>query len=145
MKVKTSQTIWGVLILIGLSQGDRVGEAVSRGDRIRQERADFAEQIRINKGELREAEKLSEIAVQRYQNNCVLVVDAQTEQESLFQPGAKVVQPNQQDKTLRAGLLICNRLGDTAKVSQNGTITDVARVSTADISMFEQLLEARGR
>lgn len=143
MKIKTSYLIGGSLLLILISQGNRVGDAVSKSERIRNERSDFSDLVRENKSAARQAEKLSEIALDRYQNNCVLVVDSTTGQEALFQPGESVVSPEQQNRALRKGLFICNRLGDTAVISENGTITDIARVSTADIPKFNQLLGSR--
>lgn len=109
MKLKTSHLILGSLAVIAISQGDRVGQAVNKNNRIRNERAEFADLVRENRAELRQAEKLSGLALERYRNNCVLVVDATTGKEALFQPGEPVVHPNQQSRTLRPGLFICNR------------------------------------
>lgn len=143
MKIKTSYILYGAIALIIISQGDRVGEAVDRNDRIRSEQANFADLVRTNRASIRQAEKLSQIALDRYRNNCALVVDATNGEEALFQPGEPVIDPRQQNRTLRSGLLICNRLGDTAVISQNGTITDIARVATPDLQEFKQLLGSR--
>lgn len=143
MKIKTSYVLWGAIALIVISQGDRVGEAVDRNNRIRDERAEFADRVRENKADLRQAEKLSALALERYRNNCVLVVDSRTGREALFHPGERVIDPTQQERTLRPGLFICNSLGDTAEVSDNGTITDIARVSTNDLLEFKQLTGGR--
>jgi hypothetical protein len=143
MKLKTSYLLYGLGVLILVSQGNRVGEAVSKSERVRNERMEFSDLIRENKSAARQAEKLSEIALDRYRNNCVLVVDLESGEEALFEPGESVVSPGQQNRALRSGLFICNRLGDTAVVSENGTITDIARIATADISQFKQLLGAR--
>ena len=142
MKIKTSHIIWGSVVLVALSQGENVRTSLAKGDQVRQEQAEFSDRIRQNRTEERQAEKLSRVALGRYRNNCILVVDGATKKEGYFQPGSEVVD-RQLGRTLREGAAICNRLGDTAVVSAAGTITDIARVSVPDLPKFKQLMQQR--
>jgi hypothetical protein len=142
MKIKTSHLIFGALALIALSQGENVRSSAAKGGALRQEQADFSDRIRQNRTEARQAEKLSKVALDRYRNNCILSVDVQTGLPSYFRPGEEVIEPKLR-RTLRTGAFICNVLGDTAVVSEAGTITDIARVSTPDLPQFKKLLEQR--
>ncbi len=140
--IKTTHLIWGAIALIALSQGENLRSSLAKGNQIKQEQTEFSDRIRENRTEARQAEKLSKVALDRYRNNCILVVDDKTGKESYFQPGTSVLDA-QLARTLRHGAFICNRLGDTAIVSQAGTVTDIARVSTPDLPEFKKLMEAR--
>ena len=142
MKVKTTHLIWGSIALIALSQGENVRSSLAKGNQIKQQQTEFSDRIRVNRTEARQAEKLSKVALDRYRNNCILVVDGETGKEDYFQLGTTVLD-TQLSKPLRPRAFICNRLGDTAIVSQAGTITDIARITTPDLPEFKKLMEAR--
>ncbi|NEQ20176.1 MAG: hypothetical protein F6K28_13205 [Microcoleus sp. SIO2G3] len=142
MKVKTTHLIWGSIALIALSQGENVRSSLAKGNQIKQQQTEFSDRIRENRTEARQAQRLSKVALDRYRNNCILVVDEVTGKEDYFQPGVSVLD-TQLARPLRPGAFICNRLGDTAIVSQAGTITDIARVTTPDLPEFKKLMEAR--
>lgn len=142
MKIKTTHIIWGSIALIALSQGENVRQSLAKGNQVRQEQAEFSDRIRQNRTEARQAEKMSKVALDRYRNNCILSVDVETGKPSYFRPGEEVVEPKLR-RSLRSGAFICNVLGDTAVVSEAGTITDIARVSTPDLPQFKKLLEQR--
>jgi hypothetical protein len=142
MKIKATHIIWGSIALVALSQGENVRSSLAKGNRIRQEQTEFSERVRQNRAEARQAEKLSKVALDRYKNNCILVVDQPTGKEAYFTEGTYVVDA-QIERSLRAGAFICNKLGDTAVVSQAGTITDIARIATPDLQEFRKLLEQR--
>ena len=142
MKLKTSHIIWGSIAILTLSQGENVRQSLAKGNQVRQEQAEFSDRIRLNRTEARQAEKLSKVALDRYRNNCILVVDRDSHQQSYFQPGEPVVEPKL-NRNIRAGAFICNKLGDTAVVNEAGSITDIARVATPDIPQFKKLLEQR--
>jgi hypothetical protein len=142
MKITTTRIILGAAILIGLSQGENVRNSLEKSNALRQEQSQFQDRIRQNRTESRQAEKLSKIALDRYRNNCILVVDQETGKESYFQPGTQVVDV-QLGRSLRSGVPICNKLGDTGIVSEAGTITDVARVAIPDVPAFKELLSKR--
>ncbi|HEY9676069.1 MAG TPA: hypothetical protein V6D11_31790 [Waterburya sp.] len=142
MKIKTSHIIWGSIAILTLSQGENVRQSLAKGNQVRQEQAEFSDRIRLNRTEARQAEKLSKVALDRYRNNCILVVDRDSRQQSYFQPGEPVVEPKL-NRSIRTGAFICNKLGDTAVVNEAGTIADIARVATPDIPQFKKLLEQR--
>jgi hypothetical protein len=142
MKIKTSHIIWGSIALLALSQGDNVRQSLNKGGTIRQEQAEFSSRIRQNRNKARQAEKLSKVALDRYRNNCILTVDSDTGKESYFEPSTTVVD-TELAQPLRPGAFICNKLGDTAVVSDAGTIADIARVATPDLPEFKKLLEQR--
>jgi hypothetical protein len=142
MKIKTSQIIWGSLALIALSQGENMRSSFAKGNQAKQEQTEFSDRIRQNRTEARNAEKLSKVALSRYKANCILVVDQETGKEAYFQTGGSVID-SQLGHPLRASVPICNRLGDTAVVTQAGTIADIARITTPDLPEFKKLLEKR--
>ncbi len=142
MKITTTRIIFGAAILIALSQGENVRSSLDKSNALRQEQSQFQDRIRQNRTESRQAEKLSKIALDRYRNNCILVVDQETGKESYFQPGTQVVDV-QLGRSLRSGVPICNKLGDTGIVSEAGTITDVARIAIPDVPAFKELLSKR--
>jgi hypothetical protein len=142
MEFKTSHIIIGLGALVLLSQGENVRSFVEKNNQVRSQQAEFSDRIRQNRIEAREAEQLSKIALSRYRNNCILVIDQSTKKESYFQPNALVVD-SKLNRTLRPGATICNRAGDTAVVSEAGTITDIARVTTPDLPQFKKLLQQR--
>ncbi len=142
MQITTTRVILGIALLFALSQGENVRKSLDKSNATREEQSQFQDRIRQNRTEARQAEKLSKVALDRYRNNCIMVVDQETGQESYFQPGTKVVDV-QLGRTLRSGVPICNKLGDTGIVSEAGTITDVARVAVPDVPAFNELLSKR--
>jgi hypothetical protein len=144
MKIKTSHLILGAIAIIGLSQGENVRSSLVHSDQVRKEQAGFSEHLRQKRTEARQAEKLSKVALDRYRNNCILVTDSTTKQPAYFQLDEKVIDPNpKRHTTLRPGVFICNKLGDTAVVSDAGTIADIARITTPDVPAFNKLMEHR--
>ena len=142
MKIKTSHIIIG-LIAVGLvSQGENVRGSLAKGDSIRQQQSEFNDRIRRNRTEAKQAQKLSKVALDRYRSNCILVVDDETGKENYFKPETTVLD-SQLARPLRPGAFVCNKLGDTAIVSQAGTISDIARVAVPDQAEFKQLLKQR--
>lgn len=142
MKIKATHIIWGSIAILALSQGENVRHSLAKGNQVRQDQASFSDRIRANRTEARQAEKLSKVALDRYRNNCIFVVDERTGKESYFQP-SQVVLDIQLNQPLRPNVPVCNKLGETAIVTQNGTLSDIARVSIPDHSTFKKLLEQR--
>ncbi len=142
MKIKTSQMLWGAVALIALSQGENVRQSLYKNDQARQEQSVFNDRLRQNRTEARQAQKLSQVALDRYKANCILVIDQKSKQQTYFREGAVVIDPGMK-RPIRANAFICNKLGDTAVVDATGAITDIARVSTSDLAEFKTLLEAR--
>lgn len=142
MEIKTSHIIIGIAALALLSQGENVRSSVGKNNQERSQKAEFNDRIRQNRIEAREAEQLSKVALDRYRNNCIAVVDKKTRKDTYFYPNANVVD-SKVNRALRPGAFICNKLGDTAVVSEAGTVTDIARVITPDTPKLKQIMEQR--
>lgn len=142
MEIKTTHIIIGLVVLAALSQGENVRSSMDKANQERSQRTDFSDRIRQNRTEAREAEQLSKVALDRYKSNCILVVDEESRKDSYFYPNASVVD-SKLSRALRPGVSICNKLGDTAIVSEAGTVTDIARVTTTDLSQFQKLISRR--
>jgi hypothetical protein len=142
MRIKTSHTIIGLGLLALLSQGENVRSSLEKSNQVRAEQTAFNDRIRVNRTEAREAQKLSQVALDRYKSNCILVVDEQTKQESYFQPNS-LVTDSRLNRSLRPGVSVCNKIGDTAVVSEAGTVTDIARVVVPDLPQLKKLLQQR--
>jgi hypothetical protein len=142
MEIKTTHIIIGLGVIALLSQGENVRSSMERANQERTQRTEFSDRIRHNRLEAREAEQLSKVALDRYRNNCIIVVDRKTRKDTYFYPGANVVD-SKVSRALRPGAFICNKLGDTAVVSEAGTVTDIARVTTPDLPQLQKLLSQR--
>lgn len=142
MQIKTSQLFVGAILLSILSQGENVRKSMDANAKVKARQSNFSERIRENRTEERELIQLSKVALGRYRSNCIRVVDMQTGQEAYFQENAPMID-SKLGKTLRAGALVCNRLGDTAVISESGTATDIARVTASDLPQLEKLLGKR--
>lgn len=142
MKVKTSHLLFAFAVLILLSNGERVRGSLEKSEVSRQEQSVFSDYIKQNRTKARMAEKLSKVALDRYKNNCVFVKTANSTREDYFKEGTRVMNPRL-SQTLRPGIFICNSLGDTAVVSESGTIADIARITMTDQEEFKQLIQQR--
>ena len=142
MEIKTTHIIIGIAVLGLLSQGENVRSAMEKNNQERTQKTEFNDRIRQNRMEARQAEELSKVALDRYKSNCILVVDKATRKDSYFYPNSEVVDLKL-NRTLRPGVFICNKSGDTAVVSEAGTVTDIARITTPDLPKFKQILGQR--
>ncbi|MBD1835377.1 hypothetical protein H6F61_22490 [Cyanobacteria bacterium FACHB-472] len=142
MKIKTSHIILAGIGLIALQNGENVRGSLEKSNTIRQQQSSFNDHIRENRTKARYAAKLSKVAIERYENNCILVGTGKAGIPTYFRNNQLVLDP-QMSAPLRPGAFICNQLGDTAVVSEEGRISDIARVSIADQGRFRQLLKAR--
>lgn len=143
VKLKTTHFVFFLPLTIGvLSLGEAARQAARSGHQIRQENSEFALRIRKSRDEAMRAQKLSKVALDRAKNNCILVWDATHKREGYLQVG-QVVIDSQLSRPLRPGASVCNTLGDTALISNQGAITDIARVSRADKPQFDSLLNQR--
>lgn len=142
MKITTTHLFLGAIVLLIVSQGENIRRNVQVSAREEAKKRDISETVRESKIEEKEAEKLSTIAVNRYKNNCVFVVDAEKDVDSYFYPG-QVVTASKLKRALRPGLVVCNRLGDTAVVSSQGSIDKIARVIDKDLSKLPKTLQLK--
>jgi len=142
MKIKTSHIILACIGLIALQNGENVRASLEKGNTIRQQQSNFNDHIRENRIKARHAAKLSKVAIERFENNCILVGTGKAGIPTYFRDNQPVLD-SQMSAPLRPGAFICNQLGDTAVVSEDGRISDIARVSSAEQDRFRQLLKAR--
>lgn len=140
MTIKTSHIILVLVGLFALSNGENVRQSIAKGQKISDQRNEFRDRVRQNKEEARNAQKLSQVALDRFRANCILVADTTTGKEAFFQEGALVGDVEGTGRTLRPGAIVCNSLGDTAEIDANGAITDIARVAVEDVPAMEALL-----
>ena len=142
MKITTSRLLIGSVLLVALSNGENVRNSVQKSGEIRAQQSNFNERIRENRTRARNAQKLSQVALDRYRNNCIFVRDGGSPKDDYFKPGILVMNAKA-TSTMRPGAFICNQLGDTAVVGSDGRMEDIARVTTADQDEFKKLLQQR--
>jgi len=138
MKFKTSHFLLAGIAIVLLSQGENVQKSIRKNNQIRQEQSSFNDRIRENRQALKQAEKLSEIALKRFEKNCIHVVGENNGKPILFKPGSEVMDSNS-GELLRDGVFVCNQLGETAVV-ESGKLADIARVAEKDKLQLQQLL-----
>lgn len=140
--LKTSHfAIIGAIALV-ISQGENIRSISARTTATADRKAIQKDHLKTEKERTRNAKELSKVALERYQANCIMVVESSTKKESYFQPGNAVVD-TALGKPLRENALICNRLGDTAVVV-NGAVENIASIATEDLPQFTAILESRG-
>lgn len=139
MKLTTTNLLIAGGVILLLSNGENVRGSIEKSNTIRQEQSSFHDNIAAARREARKAGKLSKVAIDRAKNNCIKLVIDKEDKPTYFKEGQPVL-----DKTLntplRPGALICNDLGDTAVVSDDGRIADIARVSTEDEREFYEYI-----
>jgi hypothetical protein len=138
MKVKTTHLLITIpLILVALSKGELIRNSLKESATIQQGQMDFSSQIRQSKEETKQAQKLSEIALQRLKSNCIKTVDFETKKQTYYQIGAEVLDAYSK-KPVREGAFICSAVGDTA-IIRKGAISEIARVSLKDQPEYDSL------
>lgn len=139
MKIKiTYLVIFFPAAIIFLSLGDRMKATVSEGSAISTQQSTTSSQSRLLREEAKNAQRYSKVAIERLKANCLPVVDQQSGSEGFFQQGSVVMDQNL-GRPVRAGAFVCNSLGDTAVIAQNGTLTDVVRTSLEQQSEYDKL------
>lgn len=138
---KKNAIIAGFLLLL-IGQGESIRSYLETNSELKTRQLNISQKIVEEKQESRENLKLSKAALDRYRAGCIFVVDPETGADAHFIPGEKVqAAMGSPDRNLRAGAVICNRLGETAKVSQAGTVIDIQRVALVDQPEFTEILK----
>jgi hypothetical protein len=142
MNLKTSHLaivgLFGLLLLNGENMRAFTAKNAATGSR----KDAHKERVKLEKERAKNAKELSQAALERYRGNCIMVVDGATGKESYFQPGTAVTDIAL-NKPVRDGASVCNRMGDTAIVT-NGAIENIAQISAEDWQAFAATLESRG-
>ena len=142
IKIKTSHLAVAGFLCILLLNGENLRNVSARTEAVKTRKDSHKEHIKLEQERGRNALDLSKIALDRYRQNSIFVVDFTTKKEAYFQPGSAVVDIAL-NRSVRENAPICNRLGDTAIVT-NGAIENLASISTEDWDTFTAVLERRG-
>ncbi len=140
--LKTSHLAVAGFVCILLLNGENLRNVSARTEAVKTRKDSHKEHLKLEQERGRNALDLSKIALDRYRQNCILVVDSTTKKEAYFQPGSAVLD-TALNRSVRENAPICNRLGDTAIVT-NGAIENLASIATEDWETFTAVLERRG-
>jgi hypothetical protein len=142
MNLKTSHlAVVGLLGLLILNGENMRAFSTKNADTATRKDA-HKSRVKLEKERSKNTKDLSQVALERYRANCIMVVDGSSKKETYFQPGAAVID-TALNRTVRDGAAICNRLGDTAIVT-NGATENIASITAEDWQAFAALLESRG-
>jgi hypothetical protein len=142
MNIKTSHIAIVGLLLIALANGENIRNATAKTAATKGRKDTHKEHVKKEKERSQNASDLSKVALDRYRDKCILVVDGGTKKEGYFIPGSPVID-TALNRPVREGAPICNKLGDTAIVT-NSAIEDIASITADDMDAFTAILEARG-
>lgn len=140
--LKTSHLALTGLVCILLLNGENLRNSSARTEAVKGRKDSHREHVKLEKERARNALDLSKIALDRYRQNCIFVTDLKAQKESYFQPGTAVVD-TALNRPVREGAPICNKLGDTAIVT-NGVIENIAAIAVEDWDAFAAILKRRG-
>jgi hypothetical protein len=142
MNIKTSHLAIGGLLLLALANGENIRNATAKTAATKGRKDTHKEYVKQEKERSQNASDLSKVALDRYKAKCILVVDGGSKKEAYFAPGSPVID-TALNRPVREGAAICNKLGDTAIVT-NSAIEDIASITEEDMEAFTAILEKRG-
>lgn len=120
--------------------GDVTGSAARLQDSSRAQVAKEDEK-RLERRRLREQERLSKVALDRYRTGCIRVIHTETQTaDTRFIDGDNVIDASGAGRQLRDGTAICNAVGDTA-ISINGQAQRTASVALDDMSELSSIFQ----
>lgn len=140
MKVKifSHLIIGGSLFAIFISKGELLRATVEEGSTISANQSVASSESRQLREQAKNARRFSKVALERLKSNCVQTVDAQTKKDGYYIEGAMVLD-SQIQRPLRPGIFICNSLGETAVIAEDGSISSVARIALNERSEYDKL------
>lgn len=143
MQINTKTLLLGFGLLALLSNGDRIKAELEAGESASQIDRAAAQVARDDRAAARATERTTEaesaLALSIYASNCIRIVDAVTQREGLFAPGAPVID-KELNRPVRDGAKVCNSKGETGVV-ENGGIQQIKRVSAEDYELNKELIE----
>lgn len=142
MNLKTSHMAIVGLLLLALANGENIRNATAKTAATKGRKEAHKEHVKAEKERAQNASDLSKVALDRYRNNCILVVDGASGKEGYFTAGTPV-KDVALGRAVRDEKEICNKLGDTAIVT-NGAIENIASITADDTDAFTAILEKRG-
>jgi hypothetical protein len=90
IKIKTSHLAVAGFLCILLLNGENLRNVSARTEAVKTRKDSHKEHINLEQERGRNALDLSKIALDRYRQNCIFVVDFTTKKEAYFQPGSAV-------------------------------------------------------
>lgn len=120
-----------LLVLYSFASGGDISERAERASVRREERQRVSERVRAADDRNRDAERLSGVALGRFERNCSLVIGSQSGRESHHRIGDEVIDPST-GFPLPPGVEVCNSRGWTAETDKNGAVSNVAIATRHD-------------
>lgn len=130
------------LLLVALANGENIRSFTAKNEATGTRKAAHKERLKLDKERARDAKDMSQVALERYRQNCIMVVDQATRKEVYFAPGLAVLDTGL-GRSVRDGAAVCNRLGDTALIV-NGVMEELASVTADDLDQLTAVLDRRG-
>lgn len=138
IKIFSHLIVGGSLLAIFISKGEVLRATVQEGSTISANQSTASSESRQLREQAKNAQKLSKVALERLESNCIQTVDAETKKDSYYQEG-EIVLDNQLHRPLRPGAFICNSLGETAVIADDGSISSIARVALKEKVEYDRL------
>jgi hypothetical protein len=143
VKIFSHLIVGGSLLFIFVSKGEILRATVQEGNTISTNQSTASSESRALREQAKNARKFSKVALERLKSNCIKTVDAQTRIESYYREGEMVVDPKLK-RPIRAGAFICNSLGETAVVAEDGSISQIVRVALFEKDEYDELFRKLG-
>jgi hypothetical protein len=129
-------------VLVALANGENIRSLTAKSAETGTRKTEHKDRIKRDKERARDAKDLSAAALDRYRQNCIMVIDQTTGRETYFAPGMAAVDSGL-GRSVRENAAVCNKLGDTALIV-NGVMEEIASVDAEDLDKLAAILERRG-
>ncbi|NJM47516.1 MAG: hypothetical protein HC860_16245 [Alkalinema sp. RU_4_3] len=129
-------------LLVALSNGENIRSLTAKTAQTGTRKTEHKDRVKRDKERARDAKDLSATALDRYRQNCIMVLDQTTGKEVYFTPGMTAVD-TALGRSVRENAAVCNKLGDTALII-NGVMEEIASADAEDLDKLAAILERRG-
>ncbi|NJM47950.1 MAG: hypothetical protein HC860_18730 [Alkalinema sp. RU_4_3] len=129
-------------LLVALSNGENIRSLTAKSAQTGTRKTEHKDRVKRDKERARDAKDLSATALDRYRQNCIMVLDQTTGKEVYFAPGMTAIDSGL-GRSVRESAAVCNKLGDTALIV-NGVMEEIASVDAEDLDKLAAILERRG-
>lgn len=143
IKIFSHLIIGGSLLTIFISKGEVLRATVQEGSTISTNQSTASSKSRQLREQAKNARRFSKVALERLKSNCIQTVDAKTKKDGYYIEGEMVLD-SQLQRPLRPGVFICNSLGETAAIAEDGSISSIARVALNEKSEYDKLFNQLG-
>ncbi|HEY9610611.1 hypothetical protein [Allocoleopsis sp.] len=138
IKIFSHLIIGGSLLAIFISKGEVLRATVQEGSTISTNQTTASSESRQLREQAKNARRFSKVALERLKSNCIQTVDAKTRKDGYYIEGEMVLD-NQLKRPLRPGVFICNSLGETATIAEDGSISSIVRVALNEKQEYDKL------